>query len=243
MRAASTRRMVGDMRIRLLEIDPALGRRLDREEFELARERLTPQCVDLDRGDWQPDLEEPPPGHLGYLVVDGLLIREVLVAGSRSIELLNFGDVVRPWLEDSASFVDASWRVVAPVRLAILDAETVSRASQWPALLESIFDRGLRRARSLAVSSAVQNLRGVEERIEVLMWLLAEHWGRLEPGGTIFIPINLTHETLGVLVGARRPTVSTALSHLAESGSVEQVRGKGWRLRGEPPAPHPDGQD
>lgn len=227
------------MRLRLLDVDPTLGRRLDREQFEIARERLTPSYESLANGDWQPERDEPQAGHLGYLVVEGLLIREVLVAGSRSMELLNFGDLLRPWLEDSASFVDANWRVVSPVRLAILDADTAAIACRWPPLLAAIVDRGLRRSRSLAVSAAVQSLRGVEDRIEVLMWHLAEHWGSLRQDGGVFVPVNLTHETLGVLVGARRPTVSTALSRLADAGSIVQVRGEGWELYGTPPDPAP----
>ena len=51
------------------------------------------------------------------------------------------------------------------------------------------------------------------------MWLLAESWGRVTPAGTRVL-ISLSHEVLGGLVGARRSTVTLAVSRLAERGSL-----------------------
>jgi len=59
--------------------------------------------------------------------------------------------------------------------------------------------------------------------------LLAERWGMVTPQGRI-IRLPLTHETLGSLIGARRPTVSLALGDLAERGEVVRQDG-GWLLR------------
>jgi len=52
-----------------------------------------------------------------------------------------------------------------------------------------------------------------------LMWLLAESWGRVTPAG-IRLPLSLSHEVLGGLIGSRRPTVTLALTKLAEQGSL-----------------------
>jgi len=48
------------------------------------------------------------------------------------------------------------------------------------------------------------------------------------PGGTV-LPLALTHETLGALVGARRPTVTLALGDLSERGAVLR-QGRAWLL-------------
>jgi hypothetical protein len=68
-----------------------------------------------------------------------------------------------------------------------------------------------------------------------MMWLLAESWGRVTPSGT-WLPIKLTHSTLGELIGAKRPTVSLALRDLIQGGAV-QAQSDGWLLLSEPPAP------
>jgi hypothetical protein len=65
------------------------------------------------------------------------------------------------------------------------------------------------------------------------MWLLAESWGQVTASGTV-LPIELTHSALGGLIGARRPTVTLALSELSERGALVRQAG-GWLLL-EPPA-------
>jgi hypothetical protein len=67
-----------------------------------------------------------------------------------------------------------------------------------------------------------------------LFWHLAERWGRVTGDGVI-VPLALTHRILGQLVGARRPTVSTALSELAERGELVRRPDGSWLLRGDPP--------
>ncbi len=225
------------MRFQLLQLDPDLGSNLRSEQFELARSQVTVPVLDLDPGDWQPDRGEPDPAHLGYMLVAGLMFRELEVGGARSIELLSVGDLLRPWLEDAASFVEARWRAVEPVRLAVLDPLAAARVARWPSLTAAIVDRGLRRSRSLAVSAALENIRGIDQRLWILFWHLAERWGRREADGGVVIPLRLTHETLAVLVGARRPTTSTALADLSRRGLVERLGSEGWRLHGSPPSP------
>jgi hypothetical protein len=51
----------------------------------------------------------------------------------------------------------------------------------------------------------------------------------------VIVPLALTHRILGQLVGARRPTVSTALSELADRGELVRRPDGSWLLRGDPP--------
>ena len=54
-------------------------------------------------------------------------------------------------------------------------------------------------------------------------------------GDGVIVPLALTHRILGQLVGARRPTVSTALSELAEREELTRRPDGSWLLRGDPP--------
>jgi hypothetical protein len=67
----------------------------------------------------------------------------------------------------------------------------------------------------------------------MLFWHLAARWGRVRSDG-VSLPLRLTHNVLADLAAARRPTVTTALSELANSDLVRAVE-DGWLLFGEPP--------
>jgi CRP/FNR family cyclic AMP-dependent transcriptional regulator len=97
-----------------------------------------------------------------------------------------------------------------------------------------LFDRLSERSMRLATTQAISQLTRVDRRLKALFWHLAERWGRVGGEGVV-IPLALTHRILGQLVGARRPTVSTALSELAlRDELVRRVDGS-WLLRGDPP--------
>jgi CRP-like cAMP-binding protein len=61
---------------------------------------------------------------------------------------------------------------------------------------------------------------------------IAERAGRVTSDGTL-IPIRLTHEALGKLVGARRPTVSLAMKELDAAGRVRRLADGTWLLPAE----------
>ena len=64
---------------------------------------------------------------------------------------------------------------------------------------------------------------------------LAERWGEVTPDGTM-IPLALTHVTLGGMIGARRSTVTVAVSLLAKQGHLLK-HDRGWLLRHPPRVP------
>jgi hypothetical protein len=104
-------------------------------------------------------------------------------------------------------------------RLAVLDERFIAAVRRWPVLLLTLHERLRVQQRRLAVHSAIGKLRRVEDRVLALLWHLAERWGRVGPNGVV-VPLALTHETLGRLAGAERPTVTLALGELARSGAV-----------------------
>jgi CRP-like cAMP-binding protein len=127
-----------------------------------------------------------------------------------------------------------SWTVIEPTSIAVLGESLAPRVRAIPAFLESLTERALRRSRRMAVSAAIANTVGVEERLLLLLWQLAELWGEKRPGGAL-LRFRLSHQTLADLVGARRPTVTLAVRTLAERGLVERSNSGGWLLPGEPP--------
>jgi hypothetical protein len=52
-----------------------------------------------------------------------------------------------------------------------------------------------------------------------MLWQLATLYGKFRRDG-VLVPMRLSHEALGRMVGARRPTVTLALTALGEQGLV-----------------------
>ena len=170
-------------------------------------------------------------------VLDGVLSREFVVADHVSAELLGPGDLVRPWQASSGAGllpVRAVWSVLSTVTLAVLDRRFAAEAARYPEITAALFDRLGERSLRLATTQAISQLTRVDRRLKALFWHLAERWGRVSGDGVV-VPLALTHRILGQLVGARRPTVSTALSELAERGELVRRPDGSWLLRGDPP--------
>ena len=87
----------------------------------------------------------------------------------------------------------------------------------------------------LAFSLALSHVRRVDDRLVLLFWHLADRRGRMTADG-IVIPLKLSHSAIAKLVGAQRPTVSTALGQLRDRGVLERDSNDSWLLRGEPPS-------
>ena len=227
----------------LLEVDPDLGMLLGEDRMVTARHDLRVAIHVLETGPW--DIEKhdgASPEHIGLLVIDGVLAREVLVSDTISTELLGPGDVVRPWhLNESESLLRYAvrWNVLSRCRIALLDRRFGHQLAAFPEVTAAIVDRLNERALRLTVTQAISQLNRVDRRLLALFWHLAERWGRMTREG-VALPMTLSHRMLGQLVGARRPTVSTALGELAKEGQVVRRDDGTWLLTGAPvgvPAP------
>lgn len=223
----------------IVDADPDLLERIDEGRVAGARRSAVARVRRLEAGSWDAAAAaEDTDHHLGFFVVGGLLARGVEVLGRHCIELVGPGDVIRPWVWDGeGSHVNAevSWEVLEPAAIAVLDAGFVGRIAPYPGLGIELISRGLRRAHVLAVHLAIAHHSGVSDRVLLTLWLLAERWGRVASGG-IVIPLPLTHERIAHIVGARRPSVSTALNELTHEGLVSRRPNRDWVVHGEPPA-------
>ncbi len=220
--------------VSVLDVDPELGDALEPEARALAQRHALARLERLERGHWRPSEDEWVAGAVGLLVIDGLLLHEVSLAGRETAELLGPGDVLRAGDDDEfeAVPVTSRWQVCEPVRVAVLDQRFAAVAGRWPPLLDAVVERALRRSKRLAVQLTVTRVTRVDERLLIILWQLAERWGRVGADG-VRLPLGVTHDTLARLVGARRPSVTTALGRLARLGMVERVKG-GWMLFGDP---------
>ena len=97
-----------------------------------------------------------------------------------------------------------------------------------------LIDRLTERAQRLAMTQAISQLNGVDRRLLALFWHLGERWGRVVRDGVAVPRRRCRTGVIAQLVGARRPTVSTALGTLAERGELVRREDGGWLLTGEP---------
>ena len=72
-------------------------------------------------------------------------------------------------------------------------------------------------------------------RLLVVLWHIAQRWGEPYEDGTV-IPVPLTHELLGNLASAQRPSVSHALTALRGRRLIDRTPDGRFVLRGDPPS-------
>ena len=173
----------------------------------------------------------------GFLMLDGLVVCRLALAGTVSIEPLGPGDVVLPPTTevDSGSLPSTqTWTAAGPVRVAILPDALPAILARSPGLAMGFLERAQRRTERARVLHAIATVTRVDVRILALLWHLAGRWGRVTTEG-VMLRAPLTHRLLAELIGARRPTVTTALGELERAGALSRRSGDVWLLHGSPP--------
>jgi CRP/FNR family transcriptional regulator, cyclic AMP receptor protein len=224
---------------RVLDEDPELCERLPLDQRPRATQVAIARTEDLDVGLW--DEPDSPVNHrdgFGLLILEGLLARRVTLGRFDCTELLGQGDLLRPWTFESAltSSIPSkvTWNVVVPARMAALDRRFAISVAPWPEVGAALMDRIVQRARWLAFQLAVCHVVRVDTRLLLMFWHFADRWGRMtKDGARVRIPV--THGVLASVVGARRPSVTTAIGRLQEEGLIERLPDGEWLLLGSPP--------
>jgi len=224
--------------VRVLDADPDLGSGLPPDRFEQARQALVARTEGVARGHWRPTPENAPElnGGIGLLITEGVVVRRLSLGHRSCAELLGPGDVLRPQQDnddDIAAPFFVSFRVVEPLTLAILDARFSLRLARFPEMTGELVGRTLDRSRTLARMLAVAQMPRVDTRLLIALWHLSERWGTVRREGRV-LPGFLSHELLGWLIGARRPSVTTALGQLTERNMVLRQADGTWLLRDRP---------
>lgn len=225
-------------RVSVIDADPELARWLTAGEMGAARRDTVVPVVVLNHGAWDP---EPPRAcgwrHLGYLVLEGVLTRDEELAGLTSTELVGPGELLQPWTEhpdDALVPHRVSWTILEPTRLGVLGPTFVASTARWPVVTAALLSRAVRQSSRVATLHAICQLPRVDLRLLALFWHLAERWGRVRSDGVV-LPLRLQHESLGHVIGAKRPTVTLALQRLAERGQAWRREDGTWGLPSAPP--------
>jgi hypothetical protein len=116
----------------------------------------------------------------------GCLSRDVSILGETvAVDFLAQGDGLHTAVEPTMTSVpaDASWSVLEPTRLALLDSAFLAAAQSWPQLTASLLRRHERRCNWLTHVLAISHLPRVETRILLLFWLFGGRWGHKTGSG------------------------------------------------------------
>ena len=220
--------------VALLDADESLAAAVPAATLAAARPACLASAHWLDPGAWQPP---PDLGGLGLLLLEGFLLPHVDVVGRPATELLGAGDLLRPWQPDrTAPFSSgARWHVLEPCRVAVLDERVCAVIGRWPDLVAALVERALARSREQAIALAVGQIPSMRLRLLVVLWHVAERWGRPGEDGTV-LPVRFTHELLANLTSGQRPSVSHALTALRHRGLVDRLADGRIVLRGESPS-------
>lgn len=217
----------------LLDLDADLADELEPDTRRLARAAATALTFEVEAGQLGlGDRFAPASGGPGLLLLNGVLALNIRVGDRISAELVGGGDLLQPMANQADQLLacDVGWRALTPVHFALLDRSFAKRVRFWPQLTQALLARAGRRVISLDVQRAISAQPRLEVRLALLLWHLAGRWGKVEPGG-IRLPVPLTHQLLGQLVAAERPSVSHALARLAHNGLVTG-HGDEWHLHG-----------
>ncbi len=168
-------------------------------------------------------------GLLGAVVIDGLLIGEMWLAGHAAAQIYGPGEVLRLDHEAHGSLAtEHTLHTPVLTSLALLDHRFLAAMRRWPRLAADFFTQAMRQVDRAREHQVISQLTRVEDRLLALFWDLANRWGRVGVDG-VSIALPLTHETIGRMVGARRPTVTLGLRALARQGLLRR-EDRAWLL-------------
>lgn len=222
--------------VHLTDEDPSLLDLVPDRERSAARRALTATAYEIPAGPWTPGrLASSSDPHLGLLVLEGLVLRDVSVAHTTCGELVGAGELLRPWDafgEQAPMPIEVEWKALEPLRLAVLEHEFAAVLATWPKLVHSFVERAVERSHSLALHVAIHCIRRVDTSLLVLFAHLADRFGKVTPEG-IVIPTRLTQQDLGKLVGATRQSINAALGELAECETLKRREDGSWVLEAE----------
>lgn len=219
--------------VSLAWLDPELLDAVPAADRGLAERLAIATLRQLPAGAWVPDTATMAEDRhsLSVLVLKGVIVRDVLLAGRVSGHLFGPGDLLRPWSRTGTTLEPTSrWSCGADGAVVAELGDHFKRAAcKWPGLSVVLHERLADQLEVATLRTAIVSMPRAEQRILALLWQLADQWGTATPDG-VTVNLRLTHELIGRMVGARRPTVSLALQLLADAGQVIRTSTGHWRL-------------
>ena len=218
----------------LVDIHPQLSDGLTEEQAAAAREVLR---VDAE---WLPSgplpaapLPEPGSGAI-VLLARGLVLRTTTLEDAVVSDLIGPGGLICPPTPGDQGRLGLPGYTIALTALetslvAAIGPETLRALADFPEVAAALLRLGERQLADVEAIRAIGQLTGVDRRVLALFRLLAARHGRKTSDG-IAVPVPLPHRLIAELVGVRRPTVTTALRQLAETGQLRRLDDGTWLL-------------
>ena len=231
---ASLRRLRQDVDALVLRVDPELAADVPSQERSRAVEASRAPVRVLSVGAWQ---FEPVPGSksLGALILTGMVVLRMEFGGFRHLEVLGKGDVLNPWqLEtDTRLQEQVTVQVMQTGCVAVLDGRFAEQMSPWPEVFAALMRRQIMRTRRMVLQACILSHSRVDERLELMLWRLAEQFGSMTREGML-VRLPFTHVQLAEMIAARRSTVTMAVSRLVAEKRLRRPGRNQWLL------PHPE---
>jgi CRP/FNR family transcriptional regulator, cyclic AMP receptor protein len=217
--------------VSLLDLEPSVAEGLAADDLPRARRALGAPVLALEPGPWRPGTLDAEHGEVGFvLVLSGVLARDHALQDRTTTQLYGPGELVTARTAEPDCLPCRTTHAVEMVaRVALLDERFMNAARIYPAAGRWLHAKLAAQADRAARQAAILGLPRVEDRVLATFWHLAEVWGRVRGDG-VLLPLPLTHERIGRMTGAQRPTVSLALRALADEGDAQRVA-DGWLLR------------
>jgi CRP-like cAMP-binding protein len=211
--------------VSLLEVDPDLGRGIESHDWEAARRATRAALARIEPGKTMVTADTSETGNIvGLIVNHGMISRETAVGEHVAFELLTPGDVLLPAAAEG-DYLDLGARVTLTAldraELIVLSTPFIHAAVRWPSLLTNLHRRLQAQQQRLAIQGLAAHLPRAEDRLLLTLWILTDRCGRVTPEGTV-LPLSLSHEVLGRLAAARRPTITLALRALESTECVRR---------------------
>lgn len=162
------------------------------------------------------------------VVVAGVVMRTVRLGRRESALLHGPGDVMAPGNCEPKPFRVFS-RALEPAAVAVLDQDTLTAAAEVPVLARHLTDVVTREADAIGLQSVLTQLGTVPDRLRMLLPQLCDRWGSVTAEGVV-LPAFLSHTVLAALIGVRRPSFTTALSELTDTGELRRLDDRRWLL-------------
>ena len=201
---------------------PELSSVVPEADRPLAERTLTGAVLSACDEDLAEVLASRQPTAFDFIILEGIVFKETTLLSRTALEMLGPGDVLAPPLTAIRQVESrAVSRYVAHGHVALMTLNDRFRmaAARWPRLADVLHDRLGQQTHRASMHLAMLHLPRVEDRLVALFADLGERFGRMTGEG-IVVPVPLTHDVIGRLVGSRRPTVSLALQSLASEGTL-----------------------
>jgi CRP-like cAMP-binding protein len=215
----------------VLDLAPEFGAGIPTAQWRAARQACRGELVSVPSGRWEPASTDRSRAGLGLLIASGMICREVGLRDRHLIELLGPGDVLQLPVQvpDGTLGTDPVLTAAVPTELLALGAPFIRAAGRWPGVLIGLHQRLEGQHARLRIQALITHLPLAEQRVLLMLWHMADRWGVVTRDG-IVVQLPLSHDLLGDLTAARRPTTSLAIAKLQRTGELKRLPDRSWLL-------------